>query len=229
MIYFLVTSKIAAALSARRWFGFEPPLTPSPDEGRELLRRELLKGEYQEKRNWFEEFLLWLVQPLNDWIGDGGEIPTRPIIIVLIIAIVAVGSWIIYTRFLRGGGSPEIVVGDALLDPSIPPEEYRQRAIQMREGDPSEAVKAAFRAIVARLDRSGLTSTAPGRTVGDVTRTIGAKYPDLAQLAHVCGQSFDVAAYALIPNGRVDTVDVDQVLYLDDQVIDRLQRRPVKA
>lgn len=229
-LYLAFTVRVLTAhIAVSRWFGFEPPLTPSPDEGRELFREELSKSKYLEKRDWFQEFLRWVLRPLEVYFTDGEPIPTEPFLAVFIIGILAVAGWLIYTRFVREQRGSVDVPEDALIDPRISAEEYRQQALQLRDSNPEEAVKAAFRAIIARMDNSGLTSTAPGRTVGDVTRTISGRYPDLRSSAQECAQSFDIAAYALIPSGRVDVIDVDQTLYLDDRVKERLQSEQVSA
>lgn len=220
---------LSAHLAVTRWFGFEPPVTPSPDEGRELLRRELLKPDYQEKRDWLHEFLLWLLNPLNRFFPKDAQIPTKPILILLIVVLLGVGAWLIYSRFLRSSKKEAPQVSDALVDPTIAPDEYRNQAMRLRVSDPEEAVKAAFRAIIARLDRSGLTSTAPGRTVGDVARTIGGRYPELRPAAQESASSFDIAAYALVTTGRVSSFDVDKVLNLDEKVMNRLQREGVQV
>lgn len=220
---------LAAQIAVSRWFGFEPPLTPSPDEARDLVRQELSKTEYQEKRDWLQEFLSWLLRPLQGLFDTDTPVPTEPFIAVLIVGLLALVGWLLYTRLIRAPKQVEETAEDTLVDPRISAEEYRQLASNLRASDPEEAVKAAFRAIIARMDQSGLTSTAPGRTVGDVTRAISARYPELRKPAQECAKAFDIAAYALLPNGRVDVVDVDQVLYLDDQVKQRLQKVQVKA
>lgn len=192
-------------------------LDPSPDEARELLHRELLKREYQPAQAQ-SSIWAWLV----DRFGlDAFMLAIRSynwVIGAIVVAIVVALIVGVITRVRR---EESTVVANG-LQAKKSSNEYRERALALRDTDPREALKAAFRALIALLDRN-TSAAAPGRTVGDIARLVGNKYPDLAERARRSASKFDIAAYSLETVESVGREDVDALLDLIDSVEQRIR------
>ncbi|MDO5720454.1 MAG: hypothetical protein Q4P05_06925 [Actinomycetaceae bacterium] len=191
------------------------PVAPTPDEAREWLSDELLKPEYLSRRNWLQDFFDWLFAPLLRDLDISADTAWIVITLFILGLVVALLWWIF--RNIRGRAQLSRAAqpgDDALLDPTISPEEYLQLAVEHRETDPDEAVKAAFRSIIARFDRAGILHISPGRTVGEVARTMSAEYPDLYRDIQHSAAAFNTAAYSTDPKPRTTVADVDVLLRL---------------
>ena len=187
-------------------------LEPTPDEARELLRRELSKSEYLEGRG-LQSILDWLLQKIGTTVFRTAE-GTFNWMLLAIIAVVIIALIIgVYARV----GREQKTISAAQELTSLSADEHRRRALDLKNTDPTEALKAGFRAIIVRLDKTAATA-APGRTTGDITR----EYPDLKNDISRCASKFDVATYRLETVGTVTTQDVDAMLALDNEIQKRL-------
>lgn len=199
------------------------PVIPTPDEARDWLSDELLKPEYLSRRNWLRDFFDWLFAPLLRDLDVSADTAWIIISIIIMLLLVALLWWMI--RNIRGRAQTSRAAepgDDALLDPTISPEEYLQLAVDYRETNPDEAVKAAFRSIIARFDRAGILHISPGRTVGEVARTMSTEYPDLRQDIHHSAAAFNTAAYSTDPQPRTTVADVDILLRLSHAIHARM-------
>lgn len=191
-------------------------LEPTPDEAHELLHRELSKSEYLEGRG-LQSILDWLLQKIGTTVFRTAE-GTFNWMLLAIIAVVIIALIIgVYARV----GREQKTISAAQELTSLSADEHRRRALDLKNTDPTEALKAGFRAIIVRLDKTAATA-APGRTTGDITRLIAHEYPDLKNDISRCASKFDVATYRLETVGTVTTQDVDAMLALDNEIQKRL-------
>ena len=68
-----------------------PPLTPSGSQARELLRQELAKPEYQERKGPVQRLVEWISDTLNDFFSTQGG--TLPSIAWLVGLLLVTGLW----------------------------------------------------------------------------------------------------------------------------------------
>ncbi|EPD31423.1 hypothetical protein [Gleimia europaea] len=188
-------------------------LEPTPDEARELLRRELSKNEYLEGQS-VQGVLNWLLQRIGTTVFRTAE-GTFNWMLLVIIAVVIIA--LIVGIYARVGREQKTVSATQALT-SLSANEHRRRALDLKNTDPTEALKAGFRAIIVRLD----ATAAPGRTTGEITRLITREYPALKYDVARCASKFDVATYRLETIGTVTTQDVEAMLALDDEIQKRL-------
>lgn len=191
-------------------------LEPTPDEARELLRRELSKNEYLEGQS-VQGVLNWILQKIGTTVFRTAE-GTFNWMLLVIIAVVIIA--LIVGIYARVGREQKTVSATQALT-SLSANEHRRRALDLKNTDPTEALKAGFRAIIVRLDATAATA-APGRTTGEITRLIAREYPALKYDVARCASKFDVATYRLETIGTVTTQDVDAMLALDDEIQKRL-------
>ena len=157
----------------------EPPLDPSGDEARSLLRRELVHPEYHE-RNVFEQVLNWIDRLLNgaDRRGRRRRRRCRPS---------PRSSPSCCSGWRWPGCSPAPAVRRAR--PAGPVRSSRtspSRAAELRsaaeralaEGRNAEALVDGFRALTVRQVERGRLDDRPGATAHEVAGALATTYPD---------------------------------------------------
>ena len=196
----------------------EPPLDPSGDEARSLLRRELVHPEYHE-RNVFEQVLAWLDRMLNgaiDGAADAPPLSTFAAIVAFLVLGLAL-AWLIsrVRRSPRVAGRPGPVVEDSAVTAA----ELRAAAERaLADGRNAAALVDGFRALTVRQVERGRLDDLPGATAHEVAGALATTYPD--QRGRVAGSAalFDAVRYGDRPATHDQAADV---LALDDALAGR--------
>ena len=189
-----------------------PPLQPSGDEGRRLLRDELTHGEYH--RHLLRRILGWLWRRLGDGVGAAsGTNGVTVFVTMLIGAALVVGLALLLSRVRRD--RRQRARAEALLPDDRPSaSELRRRAeVALTQGRYGDAVTDAFRALAMRQVERHALADQPGATVHEVAASLAASYPDQAGPVARTADLFDATLYG----GRPATHDdATGVLALDD-------------
>jgi Domain of unknown function (DUF4129) len=194
----------------------EPPLTPSPDEARSWLRRELLDPKYQREG---------LLQRAWGWIQDQlaraaeGAASVGPLVLVLslaVLALLAVGLILLLAqaRTTRRTARERRPVFD---DPRIRAAELRRRATEaFAEGRYDDAVLDGFRAVTAAQIEQGRLDDLPAATAHEVAAALESAFPkqhdQVARAAYV----FDLVLYG---DRRATRDQAATVLALDEELV----------
>lgn len=209
-------------LSAKLPYFLPLNTAPDPDAVQQELSIEVSGAEYLFSRNWFEEILTYILKPLKSLQLASASTSGIIAVIVGVLLVAGLVWWAVRTwrpREKKQTGDAE----ELLIDPKISPQEYRDRALALRETDPDEAVKNAFRCAIAILDRAEIIPVTPGRTAGEMGQLMRRQFPDLGETINASSLAFNTAAYATTPAPRVSPNDVNTVLILADALRTRVQ------
>ena len=190
-----------------------PPLDPSGDEGRRLLRTELLHSEYHQQNLW-QRLLEWLGRLFDRSVGAAsGTSGVTAFVTLLIGALLLAGLLVVLSRLRRD--RRQRVRPPALLPDDRPSAaELRRRAeASLAEGRHQEAVVDAFRALAVRQIERGRLDDQPGATAHEVAARLAASYPQEGSRVGRTADLFDATLYGDRPATRDDA---SAVLGLDD-------------
>jgi hypothetical protein len=190
-----------------------PPLQPSGDEGRRLLRDELLHGEYH-RRQLLQRILGWLWRRLEGGVGAAsGTGWVATFVTMLIGAALVVGLVRIVSRVRRN--RPTRAQRDVLGTDGRPSAaDLRRRAeAAFASGRYGDAVTDAFRALAVRQVERGRLHDLPGTTAHEVAASLATTYPSHAEGMGRTADLFDATLYGDRPASHEDAV---RVLELDD-------------
>jgi hypothetical protein len=190
-----------------------PPLHPSGDEGRRLLREELLHGEYH-RQNVFQRILDWLGRRLDGGIGAAsGSSWVTTLVTMAVAALLLIGLVWVLTRFRRD--RRRRTEAEALLpEHHASAAELRRRAeAALREGRHDEALVDAFRAVAARQVERGRIDDQPGATVHEVAARLAATYPAHGSRVGRTADAFDATMYG---HRTASRDDASEAIALDD-------------
>ncbi|WP_051551892.1 DUF4129 domain-containing protein [Nocardioides sp. URHA0020] len=201
-----------------RALAMEPPLDPSGDEARSLLRRELAHPDYHD-RNPFDVTLDWLDRTLNGLLdGARGAPPLSTFAAIVAFLLLGLAlAWLLSRarRTPRAAGRPGAVVDDSSLTAA----ELRARAERaLADGRNAEALVDGFRALTVRQVERGWLDDRPGATAHEVAGALATTYP--GQRGRVAGSAalFDAVRYGDRPATHDQAADV---LALDDALAGR--------
>jgi hypothetical protein len=190
-----------------------PPLDPSGDEGRRLLREELLKGEYHQQHLW-QRLVAWLGRLFDGSVRTAsGSSGITVFVTMLLVALLVTGLVLVLTRLSRDARSrarPAALLSDER--PSAA--DLRRRAeASLAEGAHRQAVVDGFRALATRQIERGRLDDQPGATAHEVAARLAASYPDEGGRVGRSADLFDATLYGERPASREDATGV---LALDD-------------
>ncbi|WP_205473904.1 DUF4129 domain-containing protein [Nocardioides sp. SYSU D00038] len=192
-----------------------PPLAPSGDDGRSLLRRELLRPEYHETN---------LVQRVVDWFSrqfdrglraasDTSALSTLAWMLVL-VALVS-GLAFLVSRARRTTRAPG-GEGAVLAEERVTADELRERArTALAEGRHEDAVVEGFRALVVAQVELGVLPDVPGATAHEVAALLGDDHPGRADAVLAAALLFDGVLYGDRP---ATSEQATRVLALDAEL-----------
>ena len=191
----------------------EPPLDPSGDEARSLLRRELVHPEYHQ-RNVLAQLMDWINRLLDGAIEGAEDAPalsTFAAIVAFLVLTLALAWLLSRTRRTPRSGRRG---GAVVEDPTFTAAELRSAAERaLAEGRNAEALVDGFRALTVRQVERGWLDDRPGATAHEVAGALASTYP--AHRGRVVGSAdlFDAVRYG----DRAATHDqAADVLALDD-------------
>lgn len=190
------------------------PLRPSRDEGRELLERELENPDYQREfggplRGMFDALVGWLEDNLGT-VG-GVTVPWGPVVLAgLLIAGIVVVILMVRPRLQPAAAAPEELL-DA--DRGLSAAALRERAEdQLRAGQPDEAYRDLFRAVVRSTEERGILPEQAGRTATEAAFAVAGVFPGQATSLHQCAELFNLSRYG---GGSVTEQDCRRLAELD--------------
>jgi hypothetical protein len=207
-----VTGRLVPALTEPG----DPPLTPSPDEARSELRRELLRPEYNEQ-NLVQRVLTWLERQLGNGLDAAADAPPLSTLaaMVILVGLVVLIGWLLSRarRTARTRGDDRAV----LTDEVVSADELRARAeAALADGRHEDAVVDGFRAVATRQVERGRLPDAPGATAHEVALALGREFPDLRQHVDRGGALFDAVRYG---DRSATAAQARSVLALDDELM----------
>lgn len=189
-----------------------PPLQPSGEEGRRLLRDELLRDEYH--RHLLQRLLDWLVRRVESGAGAAsGTSGVAAFVTMLVAAVLVVGLALLLSRVRRdrrhrAGAAP--VLGD---DRPSATELRRRAQAALDDGRFGDAVTDGFRALAVRQVERGTLPDRPEATAHEVAASLAAAYPVQGERVGRTADLFDATLYGDRPAGAEDAAGV---LALDD-------------
>jgi hypothetical protein len=189
-----------------------PPLTPSGDEGRRLLRHELAHSEYH--HHLLQRILDWLWRHAQGGAGAAsGTDGVAAFVTLLVAALLVVGITLVLTR-LRHDRRERARSAAVLPDRRVSAAELRGLAESaLAEGRYDDAVTDAFRALAVRQVERGRLADQPGATAHEVAVSLATSYPGHGDRVGRTADLFDATLYGDRPADRGDAEDV---LALDD-------------
>lgn len=192
-----------------------PPLDPSADEARSLLRRELVRPEYHQ-RNLLEQLIDRLDRFVSDSVDAASRTPALSSFAAMVAALLLALAlaWLI-SRARRSVRSAQ-AVGSVVEDLTVSAEELRARAERaLVEGRPEDAVVDGFRALAVRQAERGYVDDLPGATAHEVAAAVGAAHPPQRDRVAGTAALFDEVLYGDHP---ASAVQASTVLELDDEL-----------
>jgi hypothetical protein len=173
----------------------DPPFDPSPEEGRGLLRRELLDPEYH-RDDVVGRLLAWLQRVLGNLLDAASGAPPLSTFAAMAVGLMLVLSLIWLVTRARASPRSLSTPGAVLPDESISASEWRERAERAHaEERYSEALVEAFRALAAGQVEQGGLSESPGATAHEVAEALRAAYPHQAAGMSEAARLFDLVLY----------------------------------
>lgn len=161
-----------------------PPLDPSGDEARRLLRGELADPDYYD-RNVVQRVLDWIGRQLDRGIGATAGLDwlqalvAVAVVVALVVALAALAS-----RARRTARSGRTGTGPVLDGVRVSAAELRDRAERAwARGDLDGAVLDGFRALAVGQIEAGVVGDVPQATAGELARSIAAGQRSRAALA----------------------------------------------
>jgi hypothetical protein len=196
----------------------EPPLDPSPDDARSLLRRELVHPEYHE-RDVLQQVLGWIDRLVNSAVDAASRTPPLSTFAAMVaFLLLALGLGWLLSRARRTARAAR---DRSLLPPgrTVTAADLRTRAERaLAEGRAEDAVVDGFRALAVRQVERGLVDDRPGATAHEVAAAVGAAHPDQRPLVDGTAALFDAVRYGARP---ASAAQARAVLELDDALAGR--------
>lgn len=189
------------------------PLDPSGEEGRRLLRQELLHREYH-SGDLLSRLLGWLSRRFDGGLraaSGWGDLSTFVALLLAAALVLALAWTLSRLRRDRRGAEQKAAV---LPDHHASAAELRRRAeAALAAGRHDEAVVDGFRAVAARQIERGRLDDQPGATAHEVAASLATTYPEQWERVGRTADLFDATLYGHRSPSRDDAT---AVLALDD-------------
>jgi hypothetical protein len=192
-----------------------PPLQPSGDEGRRLLREELLHAEYH-RQHLAQRILDWIWRRLEGGVGAAtGTSWVATLVTMLVVAGLLLGLVLLLSRIRRDRRRRETAAA-VLTDGRPSATELRRRAESaLAEGRHADAVVEAFRALAVRQVERGRLADQPGTTAHEVAASLATAYPEQGERVGRGADLFDATYYGDRPASHAEA---SALLELDDML-----------
>lgn len=191
----------------------DPPLVPSPDEARGLLRRELARDEY--RQDLLPRILARLQRLFEDALAAAAGVgPASAVAALLVLLGLALAlMWLLSRARTTAAATPP---GALLGAEEVSAAELRRRAQEaLLEGRHEDAVVDAVRALTVHQVELGRLTDVPGATAREVAAALAAGAPPLAARFDRMAALFDGVLYGKHP---ASAGDARFVLTLDDEL-----------
>lgn len=200
----------------------EPPLDPSGDEARRLLRRELADPKYYDA-NILERLTDRLERLVDDLInGVSGSSPLSALLAIIVTLALVAAITLIVSRARRTARA-ERRPAAALTDEVVTAAELRARAeAALAAGDASAALVDAFRALAVRQVERERIDDVPQATAHELARALAVEFPAHVGAVHHGADLFDQTLYG---DRRATREQALELLALDDALAGRTARR----
>ncbi len=193
----------------------DPPLVPTPEQGRELLRRELLDPAYHQD-DVMQRLLDWLRRWVLDVLDAASNAPPLSAFAAMAIGLLLVLALMWLATRARTAPHRRAGADSVLLDASVSASQWRARAERaLTEGRHSDALIDGFRALVARQVERGRLDLVPAPTAREVTHALRSAYPDQAAEMSEGARLFELVLYG---DRRATPEQAAFVLALDDEL-----------
>jgi hypothetical protein len=194
----------------------DPPLDPTPDEARSLLRRELLAPDYHDQ-DLLQRVVDWLSRRLDGGIRTAGDAPPLQTFAVMLVVVLLLGALAFLVSRARRTARAEDEEQPVLTGEDVTSAELRARArAGIEEERYEDAVVDAFRALALRQAERGRLEDAPGATAHEVALALAAEYPSQRPRVDGSARLFDAVLYGDRSATREQALDV---LALDDDLM----------
>ncbi|MCG2622739.1 DUF4129 domain-containing protein [Arthrobacter sp. I2-34] len=183
---------------------FDAPVTPGPDEARELLIRELARQPYQDAKpgllqDLLNRFLQWLEDLLTSLKGLDPNAGTLLIGLTVLLLIAAM-IWIVKPRLDRRRRREAEVFDAAIVRTAA--EHRGLAAAAAARGEWNTAVTEQFRALVRACEERTVLEAQPGRTADEAAGQLGPVFPGHADSLRRAAARFDAVRYGNVPADR---------------------------
>ncbi|NYI46118.1 mRNA-degrading endonuclease toxin of MazEF toxin-antitoxin module [Nocardioides aromaticivorans] len=200
----------------------EPPLDPSGDEARRMLRRELADPKYYDA-NILQRLMDWLGRLVDDTISGVSASGPLSTLLAIIVALALVAAIILIVSRARRTAQADRRPAAALTDEVITAAELRSRAeAALAAGDASAALVDAFRALAVRQVERERIEDVPQATAHELARALAVEFPAQAGAVHHGADLFDQTLYG---ERRATREQALELLALDDALAGRAARR----
>ncbi len=194
----------------------DPPLQPTGGEGRSLLRRELLRPEYND-RALLTRFLEWLREQLTKGIDAASGSPPFATLAAMVLFVVLVGALLWLLSHARTSSRATRGRGPALGDERLTAAELRARAeAALADGRHEDALVDGFRALAVRQVERARIDDVPGATAHELAGLLAEATPALADRLRSAADRFDLVLYGHRP---ATADEARAVLALDDDLV----------
>lgn len=200
----------------------EPPLDPSGDEARRLVRRELADPKYYDA-NLLQRLTDWLERLVDDTINGVSASGPLSTLLAVIVTLALVAAITLIVSRARRTAQAERRPAAALTDEVITAAELRARAeAALAAGDASAALVDAFRAMAVRQVERQRIDDVPQATAHELARALAVEFPAHAGAVHHGADLFDQTLYG---DRRATREQALELLALDDALAGRAARR----
>lgn len=200
----------------------DPPLDPSGDEARRLLREELAKPDYQ-NTNLPQQIIDWIQRRITGSFGAAQDAPALSTAVAIVVALLLTAALLLVVSRARRTARAERREAPALTDEVVSADELRARAeAALAAGDPSIALIEAFRALALRQVELQRIDDIPQATAHELARALAARFADHVDAVHRAADLFDLTLYGERP---ASADQARRMLALDDTLGGRLAHR----
>lgn len=207
---------LAAALSLA-----DPPLDPSGDEARSLLRGELADPAYH-RTSLVERIEDWLARLFDDTVGAAADLSALGAFAAIVLALLLATAVGLLVSRARRTARARTERRPALTGERVTAADLRTRAEDaLAAGRYDDALLDAYRALALRQVERGRIDDLPQATAHELATALGAEFPAQRALVERCAALFDGVLYGDRPATREQAADV---LALDDELAGRRER-----
>jgi hypothetical protein len=193
----------------------EPPLVPTPDEGRSLLRRELLHPDYRQD-DLVGRLLDWLRRAVLRTLDAASSAPPLSTFFAMLVGLLLLLALLWLVTRTRSARTARRAAAAAVPDDSVSADEWRARAeAAYSAGEHGTALLDGFRALAVRQVERGLLDDAPGATARELGLALRALHPGREQRVDDGARLFDLVLYG---DREPTAAQARSVLALDDEL-----------